>query len=105
MVRSIFSRRRPSSALLQAIEALEGRTLLAGNGLAAVYFNNADLTGSTVSRTDATVNFNWAGAKPANTIAGDTFSVRWTGQVQANYSQTYTFSTVSDDGVRLWVNG
>jgi hypothetical protein len=78
--------------------------LLAGNGLAAVYYDGTDFTGSAVSRTDATVNFNWKGAKPTTTLAGDTFSVRWTGQIQANYSQTYTFSTVSDDGVRLWVN-
>jgi hypothetical protein len=86
-------------------EPLESRRLLAGNGLAAVYFDNTDLTGTSVARTDATVNFNWAGARPTSALAGDTFSVRWTGQVQANYSQTYTFSTVSDDGVRLWVNG
>ena len=35
----------------------------------------------------------------------DTFSVRWTGQVQPQYSETYTFYTNSDDGIRLWVNG
>jgi hypothetical protein len=35
----------------------------------------------------------------------DTFSVRWTGFVTPKYSQTYTFYTVSDDGVRLWVDG
>src|SRR5258706_7654978 len=96
---------RPSVRASSSIEALESRTLLAGNGLAGVYFNNADLTGSTVARTDATVNFNWKGAAPATGIAGDTFSTRWTGQVQAKYSQIYTFSTVADDGVRLWVNG
>ncbi|MDQ2799910.1 MAG: PA14 domain-containing protein, partial [Armatimonadota bacterium] len=33
------------------------------------------------------------------------YSVRWTGQVQAPVSETYTFSTISDDGARLWVNG
>jgi hypothetical protein len=63
------------------------------------------LTGSTVARTDATVDFKWNGSTPATAIAGDTFSTRWTGQVQAKYAQTYTFSTVSDDGIRLWVNG
>jgi hypothetical protein len=31
--------------------------------------------------------------------------VRWTGQVQAQYSQTYTFHARANDGVRLWVNG
>ena len=36
--------------------------------------------------------------------ASDTFSVRWTGQVQPQFTETYTFYTQSDDGVRLWVN-
>src|SRR3954470_22816652 len=90
---------------MAGIEPLESRRLLAGNGLSAVYFDNVDLSGTSVARTDATVNFNWAGARPTSALAGDTFSARWSGQVQANYSQAYTFSTVSDDGVRLWVNG
>jgi hypothetical protein len=34
----------------------------------------------------------------------DSFSARWTGQVQARYSQTYRFYVRSDDGVRLWIN-
>ena len=38
-------------------------------------------------------------------LTADTFSARWTGQIEAPYSGTYTFYTVSDDGVRLWVNG
>jgi hypothetical protein len=87
------------------IEQVEPRLLLAGNGLAATYFNTADLTGTTVSRTDATVNFNWANGSPNAAIAPDSFSARWTGQVQADKTQTYTFYTTSDDGVRLWVNG
>jgi hypothetical protein len=91
--------------LRQAIESLETRTLLAGNGLAAVYYNNVNFTGSTSSRVDAAVDFKWNGAKPAGNIAGDTFSVRWQGQVEAKSTEAYTFSTVSDDGVRLWVNG
>lgn len=36
--------------------------------------------------------------------ANQDFSVRWTGQVAPKYSETYTFTTATDDGVRLWVN-
>lgn len=32
------------------------------------------------------------------------FSVSWTGQVEPLYSETYTFHTFSNDGVRLWIN-
>ena len=76
-----------------------------GNGLAAVYYDNPDFTGATVSRVDPTVNFDWGTGAPAPGIGPDTFSVRWIGQVQAQVTQTYTFYTTSDDGVRLWVNG
>ncbi|HKG05557.1 MAG TPA: PA14 domain-containing protein [Pedobacter sp.] len=31
------------------------------------------------------------------------FYVRWTGQISPRYSQTYKFSTITDDGVRLWI--
>ena len=36
---------------------------------------------------------------------GKAFSIRWTGTVTPKYSETYTFTTRSDDGVRLFVNG
>ena len=76
-----------------------------GTGLAATYFNNTNFTGTFVSRTDATVNFNWGNGSPASGISGNTFSSRWLGQVQAIESGTYRFRTHSDEGIRLWVNG
>jgi hypothetical protein len=101
----LLMRTRRKREFSRGFEALEPRQMLAGNGLAATYFNNLDFTGTTVSRVDATVGFDWKGGSPAPGIGGTTFSVRWTGQVQAATSEAYTFSTVSDDGVRLWVNG
>ncbi|TMR21821.1 glycoside hydrolase family 2 [Nonomuraea zeae] len=35
----------------------------------------------------------------------DDVSVRWTGQIQAAYSETYTFTMIGDNGYRLWVDG
>ena len=75
-----------------------------GNGLKGEYFDAMNFTGPMLTRTDATVNFSWAGA-PASGMGADTFSVRWTGQIEPRYSERYTFYTTSDDGVRLWVNG
>jgi hypothetical protein len=76
------------------------------NGLKGEYFNNMTLTGSPVlTRTDATVGFDWTTGSPDPSINVDIFSVRWSGLVQPLYSETYTFSTISDDGIRLWVNG
>jgi hypothetical protein len=76
-----------------------------GQGLTGAYFDNADFTNLKLVRTDATVNFDWGGGSPDASIGADTFSVRWTGKVQPLYTETYTFYTTSDDGVRLWVNG
>jgi hypothetical protein len=59
----------------------------------------------TLTRTDATIDFDWTTGSPAAGISADYFTARWYGQVQALDTDTYTFYTVSDDGVRLWVNG
>lgn len=77
----------------------------AERGLLGTYYDNADLTGTSVTRVDPTVAFRWGTAAPAPGIGADTFSVRWTGSVVPRHTQTYTFSTTSDDGVRLWVDG
>ena len=58
-----------------------------------------------LSRIDATVNVDWGGSSPATGVNSDNFSVRWTGQVEAPVTGNYTFSTITDDGVRLRVNG
>lgn len=76
-----------------------------GTGLKGEYYDNQDFTVLKLTRVDATVNFAWGNGSPHASVASDTFSVRWTGQVQAQYSQSYTFYTTSDDGVRLWING
>jgi hypothetical protein len=82
----------------------------AANGLKGQYYNDAT-TGTThfgtlvLTRVDSTVNFAWGAASPATGVTANNFSVRWTGQVQAPVSGSYRFSTVSDDGIRLTVNG
>ena len=76
-----------------------------GSGLVGSYFNNVSLTGAAaLTRTEA-VNFSWGTASPGTGVNADNFSARWTGTVLAATTGTYRFQTVSDDGVRLWVNG
>lgn len=76
-----------------------------GTGLLATYFDNVDFTGPSVTRTDGPVSFSWGAGAPLAGIAADTFSVRWTGEVDAPAAGSYTFYTQSDDGVRLWIDG
>lgn len=77
---------------------------LLDGGLSATYFDNQNLTGTSVVRTDPTINFNWNSDTPDPAIAVGTFSARWLGKVQPQRSETYTFFTRTDDGVRLWVD-
>ncbi|HZV36935.1 MAG TPA: chitobiase/beta-hexosaminidase C-terminal domain-containing protein, partial [Verrucomicrobiae bacterium] len=85
-----------------------------GTGLLGSYWSNVTSTAftnvsfsvsPTLVRTDATVNFNWTANPPASNIGLSNFVVRWTGSVQPEYSETYTFTTLTASGVRLFVDG
>lgn len=76
-----------------------------GNGLNGKYYNNKNLTDLKLTRIDDTINDYWYNNSPDSRIDAETFSIRWAGQIEPLYSETYTFYTTSDDGVRLWVDG
>lgn len=77
-----------------------------GTGLTGQYYSDQALTTYVFSRLDPTVDFDWVYDSPDPRIHGsEHFSVRWNGQVLAPATGTYTFQTIADDGVRLWVNG
>jgi len=92
---------------LTATTFLNSSAIGTGTGLVGAYYSNQAKTfnnPATLTRTDATVNFNWGTGSPAAGISVDTFTVRWTGAVQPPISDTYTFYATTDDGVRLWIN-
>ena len=84
-----------------------------GSGLAGrFYLNSYDLTGSYTDTLTPSINFNTGndGSTPitmwgVDNVSPDDFGVRWTGQVEAPVTGNYTFSTISDDGIRVWVDG
>jgi hypothetical protein len=76
-----------------------------GTGLRGDYYDDAAFSVFRLSRIDPTVNFNWGTGSPGSTIGVDTYSVRWTGDIEARYTGPHTFYTYSDDGVRLWIDG
>jgi alpha-D-xyloside xylohydrolase len=73
-------------------------------GLTAEYFNGQDLKNPVATRVDPQVDFDWKTAPTAD-LGQENFSVRWTGFVQADAGGEYAFTTTSDDGVRLWIDG
>jgi glucose/arabinose dehydrogenase len=76
-----------------------------GSGLTGTYFAEPNFTGASVTRLDASINFSWGVNGPMAGIPADNFSVRWTGQLEAPSTETYTFFAQSDDGVRVYING
>ncbi len=71
----------------------------------AEYFANLDLSGAPVlTRNDASIDFIWNLAAPDPAVPEDGFSVRWTKSEYFSAGR-YRFATVTDDGVRLYVDG
>ena len=94
------------SANVTANFSLTG-TAGSGTGLVGTYYNDMTLTGSSTQRIDPTINFSWpnSNTSPMTGIGPDNWSVAWTGYIQPEFTDTYTFTTITNDGVRLWVNG
>ncbi len=74
-------------------------------GLKGEYYDNADLGNLMFTRLDPVIDFNWGSDSPDQSIDPEIFSVRWTGSVKADYNEDYTFNALTDDGVRLWIDG
>jgi hypothetical protein len=82
------------------------KTAKEGGGIRGDYYNGTNFETYRLTRTDDQINFTWAdGVSPDPLVNDNQFSVRWTGQIEAAFTETYTFYTNSDDGVRLWVDG
>ncbi len=70
----------------------------------AEYFNNVDLSGTPVlTRDETAVNYDWGGGSPDPAVPSDNFSARWT-KFDNFDAGTYTFTTATDDGVRLYID-
>ena len=73
-------------------------------GLFGEYYDERNMTNLVLTRVDEQVSFNWGDGTPDPILGEDSFSVCWTGWVIPDYSEDYTFSVRTDDGVRLWVD-
>jgi type IV pilus assembly protein PilY1 len=72
--------------------------------MSAQYFNNISLNNPVVATVnDDNANHDWGAAGPATGVNADNFSARFSGTYSAPETGSYTFRTISDDGVRVWV--
>ena len=84
---------------VSAIEGLEGNKWLKGE-----YFNSIDLTNPAFTRIDSNVSFSeWASGVHYK-ITSNKYSVRWTGQIEPQFSEKYIFYIGSGGGHRLWID-
>ena len=71
----------------------------------ATYFANTSMSGEPVlTRIETALDHDWGWGSPGAGVPQDHFSARWT---QSLYfaAGTYRFTTYTDDGVQLWVDG
>ncbi len=74
-------------------------------GLKAEYFANRNLEGTpVVTRIDKDVDFDWGDKSPDTLLSKNDYSVRWTGKLVPAEGGKYTLMTMSDDGVRLYLD-
>jgi glucose/arabinose dehydrogenase/PKD repeat protein len=70
----------------------------------ATFYDNRNLAGAPVlTRSDPRIDFVWGAAAPDPAVPADGYSARWT-KKQHFPAGRYRFTTVSDDGVRLYVD-
>jgi len=81
-------------------------TIGPGGGVKGEYFNGMTPGGvPALTRIDPAIDFSWGDpGGPGAPIGVDTFSARWTADLEIAVADTYTFITSTDDGVRLWLN-
>ena len=93
---------QPASSVLAPTEVVP-----TGTGLQGQYFNGigVDATKLAITRTDSSLNFDWKGGKVDPLVSANDFTAEWTGQVLAPKTGKFTFTTNSDDGIRVWVDG
>jgi hypothetical protein len=68
------------------------------------YYDNLEFRGEPFRHDVAAIDFDWGYGSPALSIPGEGFSVRWTRTLNVTAGQ-YRFTAVSDDGIRVYVDG
>ena len=81
----------------------------AGTGLTARYYDDSStwtpFTKCVLTEIDPDIDGLWSSSAPNSSVGQNFFSICWSGQIQPRYSEMYTFHTVSDDGIRVWIDG
>jgi len=76
-------------------------------GLLAVVYNSTAYEKPVRSKSDEQISFDWGNDSPAHDAIPymGPFSIKWFGYIAAEYNCDYTFSSVSDSGASVIING
>lgn len=76
-------------------------------GLTATIYTGRDFTERVHQRVDKQIDFEWSSGATPDPAVGltENYCIRWEGKILPPVSGQYTLSTVTDDGVRLWLDG
>ncbi|HEV8508693.1 MAG TPA: putative baseplate assembly protein, partial [Chitinophagaceae bacterium] len=74
-------------------------------GLMTRYYENTEFNVFKLERIEDKIDHNWGSGGPSvSGLTNDTFSIIWSGWIQAPATGEITFYTQSDDGVRLYID-
>ncbi len=76
-----------------------------GAGLLGDYFEADDLVTPRFSRIDPVIDFDWGrGPNADSSIATNHFRIRWQGELQPQFTETYTLYVPHNKGAQLWLD-
>lgn len=77
-----------------------------GNGLKAEIFEGSDLSGQPVeTRVDEHVVHKWEDGASPDSVSGQQFAMRWTGELQPFFTEKLHLYFKTTDGLRVWLDG
>jgi hypothetical protein len=91
---------QPPSPAEKVIEKL---VVPSPQGLKGEYFADPGLKDLKLTRLDPRIEFSWDPAASPDPSVPAMFHARWSGQIEAPHTETYTFFLNINEGARLWV--
>jgi len=74
------------------------------NSFISQFYDDENLGNLVLTSNDPEINFEWGSGSPDPSVPNDGFSARWQGNFDFE-SGIYEFTAVTDDGIRVWLNG
>ncbi|MFC1649382.1 PA14 domain-containing protein [Patescibacteria group bacterium] len=75
-----------------------------GYGLIGIYYDDIAFSERKFEQIDSQIRHDWGSDSPDPEIDVDSFSIRWTGQLESVTEGDYTFTLESNDGSKLWID-